>query len=552
MAFDFNTWGTPVEGPVKPEDYYEVLDDTVRTTGGFDFEEWGTPAEPEPPPKTKGQKVLGALDSFGDYATKPAVSIAKLLTSGARKFGTNIGKLLAGKSEEKNIKTLLDQSNDLARRAEKAESYETKSRLLKQATELSEVAGKMAEERRANIPTAKQVAGSAVETAADILAFGTYGGATKGMQAFKMAKPALRGAPSALQAAKKLATKPRTFREGFKAGMKVGAKYGGAFGGAHGVAKGLEENKDTAGVIKSGVGGAASGAATGALVGGTIGGIAGYRAGRKQKELERLVREVQKPVSKKEAVRAIKAAGRPGGAVEEGGLFRKGRIKPTDRDLEIAQEARELVQPGRPVKSSANINRRIGEISDDTVRPYLKKHPRAYNTQQLESHLKKIPKPDLVKTDASLEKTYDLVRKRMIDSAKNRPHTMEGLWDARVDFDDAIQREFGTGFLGAEKDTVVRRAVLDTRQGVNEYINKSIGDKVFTEQMRRMSNLYIAQSNIAEKYAKTFTSAAWRRFSAAHPVLAVAIKFGVPIAAGGYGAKLFGVGQAAADAQALQ
>lgn len=245
--------------------------------------------------------------------------------------------------------------------------------------------------------------------------------------------------------------------------------------------------------------------------------------------------EITAPVLKKQdAVQSFERAGMKGGAAEKGGLLNEYTRTPSVRDRQIAETVAPFVSKSKgPIKNIESINGEIARIATDDLRPYLQANPRTFNYKTFEAYLRKLEPPDFMKTDESLVKTYELVRQRMLDAARKNKATMEGLWDARQQFDDVIAEQYGNAAFDATKNSATKRAIQDMRRATNDFIADNLGDDTFKQKMRAMSNLYDARYNIAEQNYKLLESNRFIRWQKQNPRKAKALFWGTTAAVGG-------------------
>ena len=236
-----------------------------------------------------------------------------------------------------------------------------------------------------------------------------------------------------------------------------------------------------------------------------------------QKLLQEALKLTQPVLGKRETIQVFEKAGKPGG-IDQKSKFGKITKQPTLEEVEIAQTAQPFIGGSKGVSRNLyNLNQEIGRFSSSEVRPFLHQNPRIFNLNQFESRLKKIEPPDWIKADVTAEKTYNLVRQRMVDAAKQNPKNMEGLWDSRIDFDNIVERQFGGAVFDPNKRGFVNQAVRDMRKATNEFIGESIGDRRFAEAMKRLTRLYEARGNIAEQKYKLLDKNFLQRYYTEHP-----------------------------------
>lgn len=230
--------------------------------------------------------------------------------------------------------------------------------------------------------------------------------------------------------------------------------------------------------------------------------------------------DLTQPILKKQTkIQAFEQSGKPGGATISS---KKGKIKiqPTAKDRQVAASVVDIVDPKKnPIQNLNKVNKAIEDISETQVTPFLKNNPRTFNIATIESKLNAIEPPDIIKSDVTLKNTYNLVRQRMIETIRKGKKDMFGLWGSRKEFDNIVADQFGDIIYSSEKNTAVKRGVLDMRRAVNEFIGESVGDSNFSEYMNQLNNMYIARHNIAEKSYKLFETTARQRFFQSHPLL---------------------------------
>jgi hypothetical protein len=237
--------------------------------------------------------------------------------------------------------------------------------------------------------------------------------------------------------------------------------------------------------------------------------------------LEDALAVTTKPFNKKATVSALENSGRPGGFAEStsplGKLMGKTEYVPNDYDKRIAQSVADVVSPiHSPVRNIQGINNKIAKVSEEQVTPLLQSTPGIFNTKTYNAALKSIEPPDYVKTDAVLEKTYDLVRERFVTVAAKHPKTKLGLWEARKELDSILEEQFGRGVFDPEKYSVFQRAVSDMRRATNEFINEGTND-AFKGSMRQLSDMFEARGRIALDNYRLANSSSFKRWAAEHP-----------------------------------
>lgn len=231
--------------------------------------------------------------------------------------------------------------------------------------------------------------------------------------------------------------------------------------------------------------------------------------------------EITKPVlDKKGSIGAFERAGQPGGVKSKGTLGTYA-VEPSPRDIEVAKSVQGIVSKGKgPIDNIINVNQEIGRISEKEIKPFLQKNPAIFNKKTLNAHLQSTVQPaDFIRADPVLQNTYNLARQRMLDVVDRHPKNMEGLWEARKEFDAIAEKQLGNLDPTSEKATAIKQAVLDTRAAVNDFIaqNTPNGDEVFKGKMKTLSHMYSARSNIAEQNYKLLDKNAIERWAKQNP-----------------------------------
>lgn len=218
-------------------------------------------------------------------------------------------------------------------------------------------------------------------------------------------------------------------------------------------------------------------------------------------------------------------------------LLRGIKSEPTGVDLARAKDVQGIVNPkASPVDNLTSLNKEISRISEEEISPALEKagkttpiSDKAPGWNTTVQRLNDIPKPDIIRADATLDKTYDLVRNRMIEQIKKQPATVKGLWDARKSFDSIVKEQYGDVAFDSEKNTAIKRAITDMRRTVNDIIGERVPE--FKSQMSKLSNLYDARYNIAEQFQDLVNKGGWKAFKTLNPKKAALLKWGAGTAA---------------------
>lgn len=248
-------------------------------------------------------------------------------------------------------------------------------------------------------------------------------------------------------------------------------------------------------------------------------------------------------ISALEQTGAVDKSGKPVGGTKQtltGGI----EIAPDSRAVARAKSVQGVVKPkASPVENLTRLNKEISRVSEQEVAPNLKKagsvnpiSEKAPGWSKITQRLTDIEKPDIIKADATLDKTYDLVRGRMLEQIQKQPPTVEGLWEARKAFDQVVKDQFGDVAFNSEKNTAIKRAISDMRREVNNIIGERAPQ--YKAQMDRLGDMYDARYNIAEQYQNLVDKGGWKAFKALNPKKAALLQWGGTITGLGIGKEL--------------
>lgn len=232
--------------------------------------------------------------------------------------------------------------------------------------------------------------------------------------------------------------------------------------------------------------------------------------------------------------------------VKTGGVAYKGYITKTAEPVaskfenEVANTVKGIVSPKyTPDKNISLIKNKIGDISENFVKPNLESYPGIFNENTILSKLRVIKPPTLLKSNTTLNNTYEVVTDATMNTIKGQPHTMSGLWKARQVLDDIADE---ARLLEPAQRAVAAKAVRDVRNVMNQFIIDTIpeGQKLYGAPLKEMSKMYKAIDMIADNTPSKIV---------AHPALKTSLRWFGKIAkytAAGIGigwlAKRFGSG----------
>jgi len=277
-----------------------------------------------------------------------------------------------------------------------------------------------------------------------------------------------------------------------------------------------------------------------AIAKGAVRGAEAIRAARsgmlKRKNLEHALKLTMPIRYKKGKISALEKAGKPGGA-KVSKLTRRIGIEPSKEDLEVAKSVQDVISPRQNiVKNLERVNNKIARVSENEVLPFLKKNRTDIPEKEIAKALDKIEPSPLVKTDRTLENTFSLVKKRMLEVIREKKaYDNVKLWRRRIDMDEMMKNEFGDRMFNPEKNFAVKDAYLKGRDAINDLITtKTPGGKAgFGDQMKLLSKMFRARYNMAEGSYKMVGTTAIKRMLQKYPWLKRIVAYGL-LGGGGY------------------
>lgn len=145
-----------------------------------------------------------------------------------------------------------------------------------------------------------------------------------------------------------------------------------------------------------------------------------------------------------------------------------------------------------------------------------------YPFKELNSRLKAIAKPIIIKSDATLSKQFDLVREAALKIAQKNGGKISNLFDARKEFDDLVRQQFPN--LYDRANAPMKEAILSIRREMNDFIAEQLPDVNFKESLLNQSRLFDAIDNLAPKAVSEIGTTRASRFVNKFPLTTAAAK----------------------------
>jgi len=271
----------------------------------------------------------------------------------------------------------------------------------------------------------------------------------------------------------------------------------------------------------------------------------GIKSNIAKKAEEKLVEYVMPTLGADEAAKAA-ALGEKG--IKDATLFKPSKIIPQEADKAVAQAVTGVVDQKKTLSSNiTKIKNYIADVSEKEIRPFLRASKAIYNENELKGALSKLIKEIPEGYDDVQKNIYQKVTNLMLTSAKQQAKkTTEGLWDARIAFDNLLEKNFGGGILDTGgKITAKKEAALAVRRVVNDIVGSKSDDELFKAYMKRVHRTYIALENLKEKQANSVLGKIVKtgksktgQFLQKHPAVKYGASLAVPFGLGAAGVKL--------------
>lgn len=313
--------------------------------------------------------------------------------------------------------------------------------------------------------------------------------------------------------------------EGAISGAESGALSG--FG-----QKAQEQDATVTDSLASGLKSAALGGALGAAAGGVAANTS--KAGKMISSEKKLSEMVSPELSKAEKATAITA-----GRGAEEGILGSAKVLPTNRNKEVMNAVRDVVNPKEGLIQNVNRVREANFKEAEALKVAVGESKAIYNPNELKKALRSVEKPPMLIADAKQASLYQQAEKKFLEFANKEGGTPAGLLEARKKFDGWIEENIPKIW----EDQSVRplhRALRDMRTSANTFLADRLPGVAFKDSLKKQSLMYEAIDNMSEKAVKDIGTNKVTRFVKKHPMVREAAKY----AAGAAGAtSLYQVGK---------
>lgn len=225
------------------------------------------------------------------------------------------------------------------------------------------------------------------------------------------------------------------------------------------------------------------------------------------------------------------------------GLLRETQLAPDPKMQQVADTVKQYVPKFNPSKS---LEYNVGEVQkvSKKMAADLKQQvltsgaDKIYPKRELISRLRKLEKPDLIASDATLNNVYDRLIKRVESLAAQKGGKVSNLLDLRQEFDSIVRRQYPNLYKNPSLSPL-RQAVGDIRDSITDFTAENLPDVALRDSLLTQHRLIKAAENMAQKAtsgaSKEIGTNAISRFGARHPVIRGLVKSGTRAAVEGTG-----------------
>jgi len=222
-----------------------------------------------------------------------------------------------------------------------------------------------------------------------------------------------------------------------------------------------------------------------------------------RKLAEQVTREAVQVTKPKRTI-GEKTAELEAGRGEVKGILREAKLQPSAIDIKVAKSVEDVIKPSNNFVDNIDAIRNKIEKSSEKIGEKLRGNNTIFNNNQLKKKLGDTKEESRVVfgSDKTLETNYDAVVDEFIRISNKHPKNLEGLWQARIEFDQVMKKKFPNIFDKIGGDAIRSNAVLDVRRAANDFIAEKLpkGDK-FREELFEISDMFTARKNIAKNAA---------------------------------------------------
>lgn len=162
-----------------------------------------------------------------------------------------------------------------------------------------------------------------------------------------------------------------------------------------------------------------------------------------------------------------------------------------------------------PTKTSIyNMNKLNGVIKSDwdKLTNLLSTYTQPINKSKIITSFNKIQPPQSLKSDATLNKTYQFVKDKYINAISKTDWTPLSIIKARQELDRIVEKEI-PGLWSSPASNPMKMAIQDLRRVPNEIVNEYVWNNTVKNILNRQSNMYNAIDLLKTRAEKVWTTA---------------------------------------------
>lgn len=267
---------------------------------------------------------------------------------------------------------------------------------------------------------------------------------------------------------------------------------------------------------KSALGIAGSALAAGALDAGLTYGIGKGIQLLKGKPLASRIEELVQPKATSKLIQ--ETAETSPDLVRKGGLLTKGKLLPSTTEKALAETASSIKGFGETDDIVKNMGLARSQISSDAqaLRASLQSNPASLPRKEIASAINRAQKEAVSAfgNEQTAVRQYQGIVNIWNKVSAQFPGTNVGQWDARIAFDNELERQFGKNVFDPTLERPIHAAVKAVREAANSTIEKSSAraGKSFATELKRMSQMYQILENMKTKVGQDTLKSGAQKF----------------------------------------
>lgn len=267
---------------------------------------------------------------------------------------------------------------------------------------------------------------------------------------------------------------------------------------------------------KSALGIAGSALAAGALNAGLTYGVGKAAQLIKGKPVASRIEELVQPKATSKLVQ--ETAEKSPELVKKGGILTKGKLLPSKSEQALAETARSIKGFGETDDIVQNMNLARSQIETDAqaLRASLQSNTAALPRKEISSAISKAQQEAVSAfgNEQTAVRQYQGIVNMWKKVSEKFPGTNVGQWDARIAFDQELERQFGKKVFDPTLERPIHAAVKAVREAANETIEKASrgAGRSFVAELKKMSQMYQILENMKTKVGQDTLKSGAQKF----------------------------------------